>query len=286
MSAIRVAAAGSGFGRDLEACFERIGAILEEARAAGARLVVLPEASLGGYIADLVEVDAGALPPPLDPDGPEIRRLIALAGPTVVCAGYRERASSGAGSHNSAVCVSGDGVLGRHRKVHQPLGEGGAYGPGDSFDAFDTPLGRMGMVICYDKAFPEAARTLALDGATVVACLSAWPRSRTNPARRIDQDRQATLFDLYDRARAAENQLFWVSANQCGDFGRLRFLGRSKVVGPGGQVLARTGARPGIAIADVDVAESVARARRSMFHLRDRRPDAYGEASWRDRAAG
>jgi predicted amidohydrolase len=275
MSAVRIAAATASFGRDLDACFDRVSAILDVARKQGAGLVVLPEACLGGYIGDLAEVDAGALPPALDPDGPEIQRLVELAGPTVVCAGYRERACAGACSYNSAVCVSGDGVLGHHRKVHQPLGEAAAYQAGDRFTAFDTPLGRMGMVICYDKTFPEPARALALDGATLIACLSAWPRSRTNPARRLAQDRQAALFDLYDRARAAENQVIWVSANQCGDFGSLRFLGRSKVVGPGGEVLADTGGRAALAVAEVAPEERVSRARRSMFHLRDRRPDAY-----------
>ena len=63
-------------------------------------------------------------------------------------------------------------MLGRYRKVHQPPGEALVYAAGDGFEAFDTPVGRLGMLIDYDKTFPEAARTLALDGARIIACLS------------------------------------------------------------------------------------------------------------------
>ena len=70
--------------------------------------------------------------------------------------------------------------------------------------------------------------------------------------------------------------MVWVSANQSGDFGSLRFVASAKVVGPGGEVLATTGVRAGMAVADVDVRGALDGARRSMAHLRDRRPDAYG----------
>ena len=197
-----------------------------------------------------------------------------LAGDMVVCVGYREQAGDGR-CHNTAVCLHGDGVLGRHRKVHQPPGEERAYAPGDRFAAFDTPVGRLGMLIDYDKTFPESARALALDGAQVLACLSAWPTSVTNRAPRMSQDRQSRLFDLYDRARAAENQVVLVSSNQTGSLGGMRFLGQAKVVGPGGDVLARTWAKAGIAVADVDVAEQVGAVRKVLHHLEERRPHAY-----------
>jgi predicted amidohydrolase len=132
------------------------------------------------------------------------------------------------------------------------------------------------MLICYDKAFPEAARTLALDGAEVVVCMSAWPAARTAAAPDLAADRWTHRFDLFDQARALENQVVWVSANQAGSFGSLRFVASAKVVGPGGEVLATTGVTEGMAVADVDVAGLLAGARRSMAHLRDRRPEAYG----------
>ena len=154
-------------------------------------------------------------------------------------------------------------------------GERVSYASGDRFAAFDTPVGRLGMLIDYDKTFPEAARALALDGAQVLACLSAWPASTTDPARRVVKDRQARLFDLYDCARAAENQLVLASANQTGSRGRLRFLGQAKVVGPGGEVRARTWSKAGLAVADLDVPGALARARRVLHHLAERRPQAY-----------
>jgi predicted amidohydrolase len=283
-----MAAVAAPFGRDLEADFALIGQLIGEAREAGARLLALPEACLGGYLSHLGGPDRpggpdgpGDGPPALDPGGPEIRRLAALAGDLVVCAGYCE--ADGPRRYNSAVCVSGDGVLGRHRKVHQPLREDASYTAGDRFAAFDTPAGRLGLMICYDKAFPEAARTLALDGAQIVVCLSAWPAARTNPAPDLAQDRWTRRFDLFDRARALENQVVWVSANQAGTFGSLRFVASAKVVDPGGDVLASTGTAAGMAVADLDVPAALDGARRAMAHLRDRRPDAYTPA---DRTVG
>ena len=272
---MRFAAVSAGFGRDLEEDFAVAARLIGSARSDGVDLLVLPEAALGGYLASLDGPED--LPPALAADGPEIRRLAALAGDMVVCAGYCEDGGDG-NRYNSAVCVTGDGILGRYRKVHQPLGEHLSYAPGSAFTAFDTPVGRMGLLICYDKAFPEAARSLALDGAEVVACLSAWPASRTAQAPELTDDRWLHRFDLFDRARALENQVVWVASNQAGRFGSLRFVCSAKVVGPGGEVLATTGAGPGVAVSDVDVPVALAAARRAMFHLRDRRPELYGAA--------
>jgi predicted amidohydrolase len=234
---------------------------------------VLPDAALGGYLADLRHPDPDALPPALKPDDPLLTRIAALAAEMVVCVGYCE--ADGEARYNAAVCLTGDGVLGRHRKVHQPAGESIAYSAGDRFDAFDTPIGRVGMLIDYDKTFPEAARSLALDGAEILACLCAWPTSVTNRARRMARDRQALLFDLYDCARAAENQVILASSNQTGVMGGMRFLGQAKVVGPGGNILARTWAKAGLAVAELDVRQEIATARSVLNHIGERRPASY-----------
>ena len=275
MTVLTVAAVAAPFGRDLDAAFLRIAALVTEARARGVQLLVLPEAALGGYLSDL----GGSAPPPpaLRVDGPEIARLVGLAGDMVLLAGFCEDDAddSVARRYNSAIAVGGGEVLAVHRKVHQPLSEDATYTAGMSFTAFDSPAGRLGMLICYDKAFPEAARTLALDGAEVIACMSAWPAARTNPAPDLADDRWTRRFDLFDRARALENQVFWVSANQSGEFGSLRFVASAKVVDPGGEVLASTGVAEGMAVATIDVAGGLTEARRFMGHLRDRRPAAY-----------
>lgn len=277
MSKVRIGAVAAHFGRDLARAVAKLEGIVEDARRNGVGLLVLPDATLGGYLSDLRHPDPHALPPALTEDSFELGRVVATAGEMVICLGYAEEVvvDGQARLYNSAVCLSGDGVLGRHRKVHQPAGESLVYAAGESFAAFDTPVGRLGMLIDYDKTFPEAARTLALDGASVIACLSAWPASVTDRASRLPQDRQSRLFDLYDQARAAENQVVWVSSNQTGVMGGLRFLGQAKVVGPGGEILARTTSKGGLAVAEIDVEAEIARSRRVLHHLKELTPTAY-----------
>ncbi len=118
-----------------------------------------------------------------------------------------------------------------------------------------------------------------MDGASVIACLSAWPGSRTGATGRLEDDRWTHRFELYDRAGALQNQVVWASANQTGTFGSLRFVGSATIIDPAGAVLATTGVRSGMAVASIDVTGSVDNARRAMGHLRDRRPDAYGQLS-------
>ena len=281
-AALRMAAVAAEFGRDLEEDFAIVERLVKLAREDGVQLLALPEACLGGYLLSLdggtgedgaQDAAADPGPPALAVDGPEIRRLAELAREMTVVAGYCEAADDT--RYNSVVCVTGDGVLGNHRKVHQPLNEDASYSSGDRFRAFDTPVGRIGMMICYDKAFPESARALALDGAEIGVCVSAWPGARTRPAADLAEDRWKRRFDLFDRARALENQIVWLSANQAGTFGSLRFVGSAKVVDPGGEILADTGVEAGLAVAELDVAEALATARRSMGHLRDRRPETY-----------
>jgi N-carbamoylputrescine amidase len=257
---INIAAVAAPSGADVER-------VVGDARARGAELVVLPECALGGYLTGR----------PLDLDGPEIARLCEIAGDAVVCAGFTERGEGR--PYSSAVCVSGDGILGHQRKVHLPPSEVSVFDPGERYAAFDTPVGRVGMLVCYDKVFPEAARTLALDGAEVIASLSAWPLCREAPAKRIAADRQTRQFNLFDEVRAVENQVVWASSNLTGRIGPLRFPGQAKVVDPGGTVVARTGGRPGMALAPLHVAGAVTRARAAIDHLGDRAAASYAPAA-------
>lgn len=277
MSAVTIGAVGAHFGHGVQRALPKVEGIIDAARQAGVELLVLPDATLGGYLSDLAEPAADDVPDPVALDGPELARLRYAAGGMLLCIGLAEAVpGEPARRWNTAVCCSAERIWGVHRKVHRPLNESRVYAAGDRFTAFDTPVGRIGMLIDYDKTFPEAARALADDGAELIACLSAWPASTTDRASSIPQDRQSRLFDLYDFARAAENQVVLVSSNQTGTTGRLRFLGQAKIVGPGGDVLARTGVKGGLAVARVDVSGEVARARLRLHHLAERVPAAYG----------
>ena len=137
MAPLRLAGLAAHFGRDLERCVARATGAVEEARRAGVQLLVLPDATLGGYLADLRSPDPDALPPALDPGCDELQRIAEAAGDMVVCVGWTER--SGDLLYNAATCLSGDGVLGHHRKVHQPPGEALAYAAGDGFAVLGLP---------------------------------------------------------------------------------------------------------------------------------------------------
>ncbi|MBV9310231.1 MAG: carbon-nitrogen hydrolase family protein [Solirubrobacterales bacterium] len=269
-----VAAVSGSFPLDLELSLRRIERTIRDAQARGARLIVFPEAALGGYPC---EETGSRLPPTLTRESEVFARLSKIAGRSVVCIGYTEAAPGG--PFASAICLSEDGVLGHHRKVHVPPGEKAVLRPGDGFAAFDTPVGRVGMLICYDKVFPEAARNLALDGAEIIASMAAWPVCRLRPAAVIREDRQVRHFNALDVARAVENQVVWISANHHGTLGRMRFPGQAKVVDPDGRLLASTGARTGLALAHVDLRAAVRSAREELFHLRDRVAGAYGVGS-------
>jgi predicted amidohydrolase len=277
MSEITIAAAAAPFGRDMDRCLATIASCVAEARDAGADVLVLPEAALGGYVETL---HGDAEPPPtLTVDGPELGQVIELAAEMVVCVGFCEDGEDGV-RYNAAACVSGDGLLGCHRKTHLPLDEDRFTTVGDQLASFDTPVGRLGMLICYDKAFPEAARTLALDGAQLLCTMSAWPCSATNPAPLLTDDRQWRRAELWDRARAAENSFVVASANQTGTFGRLQFVGGARIVGPGGDVIAENDppTEPGLAITTLDLDATLDRARRALSPIRDLRPKLYSVA--------
>jgi len=277
-----VASVSANFTRDLEQNYALIGDLLDQARAQGVSFVAFPEASIGGYLSslgnhgDTVKTTTRSMPPAIRLDGPEIARVQELAGDTLVTIGFCELADDGETRYNAAVCLDGGTIYGSYRKVHQPLGENMSYSAGDTYRAFDTPIGRMGMQICYDKAFPEAARMLALDGAEVIVSMSAWPAARTATAENLQDDRWTYRFNQFDIARALDNQVFWIASNQSGTFGSLRYVGNAKVVDPGGNVMATTLLGTGLAIAEIDIAATFRTMRGGMFHLRDRRPDVYG----------
>lgn len=295
----RVAAVAANFSRDLEQNYATIEHFVAEAKRAGVDFLVFPEAAIGGYLSslgnhgDTIKNTTRSLPPAITLDGPEIQRVQAIVGNMVIAIGFCELADDGETRYNAAAVLDGTHIYGSYRKVHQPLGENMSYSSGTRYGVFDTPVGRVGLQICYDKAFPEAARLIALDGAEIIASLSAWPAARTATAENLQEDRWTYRFNLFDAARALDNQVFWIASNQSGTFGSLRYVANAKVVDPGGNVLATTLLSEGMAVADIDIAETFTTMRGGMFHLRDRRPDVYGPLTeldatgttgWRDLA--
>lgn len=285
---LTVASVSANFTRDLDQNYALIEQLLEDGRTQGAQLVAFPEAAIGGYLpslgnhGDTVQNTKRSLPPALRLDGPEIKRVQQLAGDTILTIGFCELDDDGQTRYNAAVCLDGGSIYGSYRKVHQPLGEHMSYSAGSDYRAFDTPLARVGMQICYDKAFPEAARMLALDGAEIIVSMSAWPAARTATAENLQDDRWTYRFNQFDIARALDNQVFWMASNQSGTFGSLRYVGNAKVVDPGGNIIATTLLGAGLAIAEIEVDETFRSMRGGMFHLRDRRPDLYATVTEAD----
>ena len=252
--------------RNLEGCMAR----LEEAAAAGCDLVVPPECATSGYmLASPREAVLAAEEIP----GPSTELLEdACARLGIHCvAGILER--DGDLLRNTAVLVGPDGFVGSYRKTHLPfLGVDRFVAPGDEPpQVFETPLGRIGIEICYELRFPEVTRTLALEGAEIVAHPTNWP------------EQVRPFADFLTRARAAENRVFVVTANRVGGERGMRFFGRSQVVDPLGTRLAEAEeVGEGLVTAAIDPAAAREKDRAIVpgeyeVHLfGDRRPELYG----------
>jgi predicted amidohydrolase len=250
--------------RNLETCLAR----LEQAVAAGAELLVLPECAIPGYMFDSAEE---ALPFAEEIPGPSTQALADACrrlGAHVVC-GLLER--DGDLLYNSAVLVGPDGLVGSYRKTHLPfLGVDRFTAPGDELPVYDTPLGRIGLEICYDLRFPEATRTLALKGAEIVAHPTNFPL-----AARIQTE-------LITVARAAENRIFLLTANRVGKERRGEFCGWSQIVDPYGRRLAEAGeTEEALLLAEIDVEQArdkdyVIPGEYELYLFGDRRPELYG----------
>jgi predicted amidohydrolase len=189
-------------------------------------------------------------------------------GVHVVC-GLLER--DGERLYNAAPLIGPDGLIGSYRKTHLPfLGVDRFTVPGDSLSVYDTPLGRIGLEICYDLRFPEATRTLALAGADIVAHPTAFP-----VAARIQTE-------LITVARAAENRVFLLTANRVGKERGGEFCGWSQIVDPYGTRLAEAGeTEETLLVADVELEKArdkdyVVPGEYELYLFGHRRPELYG----------
>lgn len=247
-------------------------ALIGEAAAHGATLVVLPELANSGYVFTS-RAEAFALAEPV-PDGPTTQAWIGAARQygIHIAAGIAE--CEGGRLYNAAVLVSPQGHLGTYRKLHLWGDENLFFEPGDKgLPVFHTAFGRLGIVVCYDGWFPETFRLLAMQGADIVAMPTNWVPMPNQPA-----DRPAMANTLV-MAGAHSNGLTIVCANRVGIERGQPFIGQSLIVGADGWPMAGPASldREEILYARVDL--SVARRARqiSAFNhvLRDRRRDVY-----------
>jgi predicted amidohydrolase len=251
------------FGR-MEENLERVFVLLE---AVGVDLAVLPELPFTGYrFRDRQEL-AGLS----DDPGRSVlvERLVSFCASREMhlVTGYAEK-RSGDRIFNSALLIGPGGIEGRYRKLHLFHREKELFDPGDlPLDVFEVKGTRLGMMVCFDWIFPEAARTLALRGADVIC----------HPANLVLPWCQKTMI-----SRCIENRVFAVTANRTGTEDRgegpLTFTGCSQIVGPQGEVLADSDSlAEEVRIAEIDPLTARDKWMTPGNHLfDDRRPEFYG----------
>jgi N-carbamoylputrescine amidase len=253
-------------------------AAIRQAAAAGTQVVVLPELFRWSYFCQDMHPAAFAKAEPAD--GPTATHLAELARElgVVIVAPFFERAAAGL-YFNSAACIDADGsVLGVYRKAHIPCDphyeEKFYFAPGDSgFPVFSTRFGRIGILICWDQWFPEAARLVALAGAELIVYPTAIGSLQDEPADERERQRQA--WQTVQRGHAIANGVFVAAVNRVGLESHIDFWGESFVCGPQGEVLVHAGDRPGSAHVKLDLAR-LQDVRDMWPFFRDRRIDAYG----------
>jgi predicted amidohydrolase len=236
--------------------------LCEAAAKVGARLIVTPEMGTTGYCwFDRAEVTPFVEAVP----GPTTARFarVARAYDCYIVIGMPEVDDDGI-YFNSAVLIGPQGVVGRHRKTHPYISEPKWAAPGDlGHQVFDTPIGRIALLICMDIHFVETARLVALQGADVICHISNWLAERT-PAP-------------YWISRAFENGCYLIESNRWGLERTVQFSGGSCVIAPDGTITAAIDSGDGFALADMDL--DAARERRvgGEAVFAQRRPDLYRE---------
>jgi N-carbamoylputrescine amidase len=266
---------------------------IRDAAARGAQLVLLQELHTGLYFCQHESTDLFDLAEPIP--GPSTETLGALAKELdiVIVGSLFERRAPGL-YHNTAVVLERDGTLaGKYRKMHIPDDPGYYekfyFTPGDlGFRPIETSLGKLGVLVCWDQWYPEAARLMALAGADLLFYPTAigWNPEDTDDEKTRQRDAWITI----QRSHAVANGLPVIVANRTGlepdPTGTLKgaqFWGSSFAVGPQGEFLAQAGTESGeVLVVDIDLARSE-NVRRWWPFLRDRRIDAYGDLTRRFR---
>jgi len=277
--------------RDTEANIQKSLAGIRACAEAGAQLVVLQELHAGVYFCQAEDVAQFDLAEPIP--GPISERFAAAAreyGVVLVTSLFEKRAPGL--YHNTSVVFEKDGsTAGKYRKMHIPDDPGFYekfyFTPGDlGFTPIDTSVGRLGVLVCWDQWYPEAARLMALAGAELLLYPTAigWDPDDAQD----EKTRQRDAWVLSHRGHAVANGLPVLSCNRVGHevsplgASGIDFWGNSHVLGPQGEFIAEAGTEPTLLLAEVDMQRSE-HVRRIWPFLRDRRIDAYGELTKRYR---
>ncbi|HHR6143211.1 TPA: nitrilase-related carbon-nitrogen hydrolase [Providencia alcalifaciens] len=245
---------------------QRMAQLCEQAASQGAKLICFPELATTGYRGDLLSTKLWDLS---DFEGSEtdclFSQLASRLGITIV-SGFAERGERLGEVYNSVgVWNPGcENISGVFRKVHAFGIEKQWFKSGDSFPVFETPIGKIGVMICYDMGFPEVARILTLQGAELLIAPSAW----------CIQDRD--MWDINTACRALENGTHLLAVNRWGHEEDLHLFGGSKIVGPRGQVLCEASCESeALLVGEIDF-RLQAHTRLNVPYLRDRKPLNYG----------
>ena len=276
---LRVALLQHAGHEDPEICWKRFEAQARQAAKECATLLLSQELFMGPYFCqgqDPKEFERAEL----IPDGPTTQRIQRLAkelGCVIVGSLFEKRAPGI--YHNTAVVADSDGSLaGIYRKMHIPQDPGFDekyfFTPGDlGFQSFDTAVGRIGVLICWDQWFPEAARLTAMQGAEILIYPTAiaWDDLEGDEIRPVQYDAWQTAM----RAHAIANGVYVAAINRVGREGRLEFWGGSFVAEPEGRVLEQASHdQEEIRVVDCS-RDRITKTRHLWPFLRDRRIDAY-----------
>ncbi|EIM31070.1 carbon-nitrogen hydrolase family protein [Microvirga lotononidis] len=254
---------------DTAATTRLVAAKAREAAAGGARLIAFPECFLtGGSFDDRDSLRKASI----DIERGDLEPIVAVGRDTgiLIVVGFYQ--VKGEHAYNTSALIGPNGIIGLHHKMHLPFMIGDRFVdiPAESTPSvFDTPIGRIGMAICYEVRFPEVTRTLALEGADLIVVPAAWPE-----AARI-------LPDIFTTVRAAENFVFLLAANRNDVDNGMPFMGSSHVIGPDGKQIINAGMSDGIFYCDIEIerarVKSIIRdpGIYEVHPFRDRRPQDY-----------
>ena len=250
----------------------------------GAELIVMQELHNSLYFCKEENVDLFDLAEPIPGPTTQIFGNLAKELGIVIVTSIFEKRATGL-YHNTAVVLEKDGTIaGKYRKMHIPDDPGYYekfyFTPGDlGFEPIQTSLGRLGVLVCWDQWYPEAARLMALAGAELLIYPTAIGYDAND--ERAEQKRQRAAWQLVQRGHAVANGLPVVAVNRVGEEEGVHFWGTSFVAGPQGELLYEASeTEEEMAIVEVDMQRSE-QVRRWWPFLRDRRIENYGDITKR-----